>query len=655
MITIDFETRSRVDIGDCGVNKYLECPDFGVLLVALKFDNQPAVAISKGNPYNPSINQEFIERVRAGELLVAHNVGFDYRVYRQTADLFGWPQTRITQWICTQTAAYAAGLPGKLGQVAAALGLAGKLSSGTRLINQLSCPDKAGRFCDDKAKLRAFIDYALRDVELTYEVYQRLLPVIHTLRTDFELRMQQADLEMNDVGMFVDYRAIETAITLNDKMSATLDSTLKQLTDGAVSTVSEVKKMAYYIQQWLPYETSVNKESVDRLLRCDIPLVVRKVLNIRRAGSNTSIAKYQAMKSVMGKNGRIRDTLRIYGAYTGRWAGRIVQTQNLPGGKIENYDNASLAESLSNDGKLPNGVPWGKGLSSAIRGCIMAAPGYRLLVSDYNAIECRILAWLARQMDLLQLFAEGGDPYKEMASTILGKPVEQITDKERKNPGKITELGCGYGMGYKLFADFNNLLTSFAQKCVSAYRRKRPNIPKLWRVLERAAISAVSNPGVLMQATHNIGYLYEGEFLMCILPSGRRIYYFQPQVSLSDPWDTGELVCQLSYITRSKSGVFRTTTWGGSLTENICQAVARDVICNGIDQARSRGMKIAYEAIEAGPKITLQVHDEVVAEVPEGEADYWLSVLESSLVHKAPWMTDLPLAVESWTGRRYKK
>jgi DNA polymerase bacteriophage-type len=576
VIIIDFETRSRVDIKTCGVSKYVACPDFGVLIAAVKFDNQPAVAIYRGNPHNWAINQELIRRVKAKELLVAHNVGFDYRVYQRWASRMGWPDTPITQWACTQTAAMAAGLPAKLEHIGQTFGLGGKDTSGARLITELCKPDKeTGQFNDTWRKMPQFVEYALRDVELTYQVFIRLGPVINTLQSYGELAARQADYLINDRGVGLDLKAVDAAITLYEGMESILNDTMVATTGGAVKKTSHNPGILAYVRRWYPGAYSVDKVACETLLALSTtPPELRKVIKLRQAASNTSIKKYQSMKS-MALNGRARDTLRLYGAFTGRWAGRGIQTQNLPRGNFKDHDNATLAHSLHTTGRLPKGIPWGRGLSAAIRGCIIPAVGNQLIASDYNAIECRVLAWLAGEDWLLELFNNGGDPYKPMAAKILGKPVEQITKAERANPGKNTVLGCGYQMGASRFAKENNVDEAFAKLCVNTYRTINPMTKRLWYGVQDAAVKAISNPGQAF-SYRSLTYCVEGEWLTCLLPSGRKLYYWRPRCGWQ-PWGgEEELRPVLSYWGKSATSVSvqNIHTYGGSLVENCIAAGA---------------------------------------------------------------------------------
>lgn len=645
MIILDFETRSRVDLKTSGVSKYLACPDFGVLVVAVKFDEQPAVALYRGNPDNWGINQELIRRIMAMETIVAHNSGFDYRVYRRWAGQMGWPDTPITQWVCTQTAAYAAGFPGRLGEVGVVLKLGTKLVSGTRLINLLCKPGADGQFRNDWKKLKPMVDYALRDVELTSQMVPRLWQVLKSLRTPTELELQTIDFEMNETGLLTDAIAVDAALAINAQMCQTLNTKMVEVTGSLVGSTTQLPALVRFARRWYPQTASVDKDSIESFLsQRDLPPELRKALKIRQAACNTSVAKFKAIQNMAMADGRVRNTLRYYGAFTGRWAGRGVQTQNLPSGDIAGHDNATLAESLHNHGKLPAGVPWGKGLSAAIRGCIIAPAGDCLVASDYNAIECRVLAWLADEKSLLRLFAQGEDPYIPMAAAILKKHPEDVTKAERKKWGKATVLGCGYGMGAAKFAVFNGVTETDAALAVTTYRSKHPAIKGLWRLLEKAALHAVLNPNTWTCVNGKVYFRVEGEFLECLLPSGRKLFYLQPDASQEDRFNSGELSYRLSYLSRFNSTVVKTHTHGGVLTENICQAIARDIIANGLIEAGKKGLRLI-----------LQVHDEVVCEVPVGDVENQVKVLEACLLAKAPWMEGLPLGVESWHGKRYKK
>lgn len=623
---------------------YLDCNDFGVLVIAFAIGDGPANTIYQGCPLNYKYNQELTAALLANPTIVAHNIDFDYRVYQKIRGLFNWPHVPIEQWNCTQTAAYMAGLPGKLDHVTKALGIGEKMKSGTSLITWYSKPRADGSFNNNPQRLFEFAAYAAHDVELCREVAKRLSAQMTLQQSPLERWVRRVDLSMNDLGLPIDLRAVNAAIGLSEGMKRLLDSTLSRLTDGRLTSVGQIDRILKLTQEFYPNVESANAESINTLLsQRDCPALLRKILLIRRSGGNTSVNKYKAFKTRVQRDGRVRCTLRHYGAFTGRWAGRGPQTQNLPSGLIAGFNNATLAESLHTTLSLPKGVPWGKGLSAAIRGVILAPEGQELLVSDYNAIECRVLAWLAGQKDMLSIFQAGGDVYIPMAAKILKKPIEDVTRKERNRIGKATILGCGYGMGAARFALENKVPYEMAASAVSAYRRENSCIPRLWKGLESAATQAVLDPGRRYHCGP-ISYVLVGDFLECYLPIGRPLFYFRPTVCRADKWGTGDTSIQIQYIRKENTGLVKKSTWGGSLVENVCQAIARDLIAQGLINLHSEG----FQTI-------LQVHDEVVVLVAGEGGSTLMAAVESCLTRQHPVYAGLPLKVESWIGKRYRK
>jgi len=629
---------------ESGVPLYIDCPDFGPLVIAFAVDDGPSRAIYQGCLLNYEYHQELVAALRAGHIIVAHNIDFDYRVYQKIRRVFGWPDVPIEQWSCTQTAAYMAGLPGKLDHVTKALDIGHKMKSGANLITLYCKPRVDGSFSNSPLRLFEFAAYAAHDVELCREVALRLPAQMKLQQSPLERWARRVDLAMNELGLPVDLRAVNAAIGLSGGMKTVLDNTLARLTEGRITTVGQIDRILKLAQEFYPNVVSVNAESINTLIsQRDCPAILRKVLLIRRAGGNASVNKYKAFKTRLQLDGRVRCTLRHYGAFTGRWAGRGVQTQNMPKGLIAGFKNDTLAESLHTTLALPKGVPWGKGLSAAIRGVILAPEGQALLVSDYNAIECRVLAWLSGQHDMLATFQAGGDVYIPMAAKILKKTVEEVTRSERDRIGKATILGCGYGMGATRFAAENKVSIEMAVSAVSSYRHENAHIPRLWKGLEKAATQAVLSHGQWYHCGL-ISYIRVGDFLECHLPSGRPLFYYKPTVCRSDKWGTGDTSPQLHYINKENTGLVKKSTWGGSLVENVCQAIARDLIVQGLINLHSEGFKTI-----------LQVHDEVVVLVAEAEGNTLMGAVESCLTRQPPVYAGLPLKVESWTGKRYRK
>jgi DNA polymerase len=385
-------------------------------------------------------------------------------------------------------------------------------------------------------------------------------------------------------------------------------------------------------------DESLNKKAVENLLaKNSLPDNVRHALELRQLGGKSSVAKYQAMRDRASADGRVRGNLMYCGASTGRFSGQGVQIQNLPRETPKDWDASRV--------HLPNSNSQLADLSKMIRGCIIAAPGTRLMWADYAAIEARGVAWIAGQKDLVQLFHDGADVYCDMASEIYGRVVTKA-DPAGRFLGKSVILGCGYSMGAARFrqacaAQGQDISEELAQHAVGTYRTKFAKIPLLWRGLNDAIIDAVEHHG-METFYRNVQFIADKHWLLINLPSNRKLFYRQPRiVTHAGPFGerpTVEYMAQ-NQLTR-QWGWER--SFGGKWTENIVQGICRDLICDAMT---------ALEA--AGYPVIASVHDEVICEVPNGHSS--IEEMIEIMCRVPAWATGFPINAEGKEAVRYGK
>jgi DNA polymerase len=547
---------------------------------------------------------------------------------------------------------------------------------------------------EDEEKIRRLIKYCETDVETERAVAEVLRPLPPAERAVFLMNQR-----MNDRGVQVDMELVRASQEIMDHVLEEANFRLREITGGAVQKVTNVADMREWIQGRGVEIPDLRKDTVRDLLETELPDSVREVLTIRQEAGKTSTAKLDAFEQCVADDGRAHGLLMYHGASTGRWAGQLVQPQNFPRPEFKREELEGLIPAvLARD--LPAieqvGAP-AVVISSLLRSIFTAAPGHVLLAADYSQIEARVLAWIAGQEDLVALFASGGKIYETMAAFIFDMSVKDVAkDSFERQIGKNSVLGAGFQMGADRFAEQvreqtgiilergrywacpkcdndhkiwhvdddpdrtcylchekmvvrrNPEVVDVAAQALKGYRTLYHLIPQFWKDIEAAAMKAVRNPGEVYTVGHGaeIKYTYRGQFLWCQLPSKRFLAYARPEIRekrLPEPYD--DIIKEsLSYL-----GVDSLTkqwrrhyTYGGHLTENVVQAMARDVMAG----AMLRTERAGYRPI-------LTVHDEVVVEAPEGEADF-ASFME--LIQTLPrWATGLPLAAEGWSGERYRK
>lgn len=646
VVFLDFETRSTVGLPNTGVYPYAEHPDTGIWCMAYAFDDEePQVWL----PTDGNLPDRLAQHIWNGEEMHAWNAQFERLVWRHK--MTAWVEPTLTQWHCTMARAATYGLPLHLAQAASALLVdEQKDMEGKRLMMQMSRPrrlDEDGRpvWWDDPDKLRRLIEYCKQDVRTERAIHHKLQEPSCS-----ERRIWVLDQQINDRGVGLDLPLIEAAKECAEVALEQANTRLEEITNGEVTAVSEVVSLTAWLNKHTPCD-SVAKPAVEDMLAREVPADVREALMLRREAGKSSVAKLATMLDYRAADGRAHGLLQYMGASgTGRWAGRGIQPQNFPRGVVKDVENFIPAvlnknlDAIRSAGAAPMEV-----ISSMLRSTFIAKPDHRFIVEDYNAIEARVLAWLAGQEDLIELFRTGGKVYETMAATIFDVPVESVAkgSKER-HVGKEAVLGLGYQMGWSKFQARCasqakvQLSDEKAREAVTAYRAKNDKIARLWSSMEQAALSATNLRPVRI-AGGKIEFFRSGEWLVMRLPSKRTLKYFKPRaVERETPWGatkTGVMVTGVNSTTKQWGNQY---LYGGLLVENAVQAIARDLLADAM-----------VKLDDAGYPIVLTVHDEVVVEPQYGFGSQ--EEVERIMQTVPDWAVGCPVTVEGWEGERYKK
>ena len=634
VVSIDFETRSAVDLRKTGVYKYASDPSTDIWCMAYKAPWSDDVQVWLPGDEMDTYLEDWII---AGGLLSAWNANFERTIWNEImVGRYQWPRTNIKQWRCTMAQASAMGLPRSLGQAAAVLGVEEqKDKTGAALMLRMARPRKVNAdgsytWWNTKDKLDTLVEYCRQDVRTELSVAE----VLHEM-PDSERRLYQLDQRINDRGVGLDVDLVHRVKELANNASLEIDAEIQRLTKGQVKAATNAMDLTAWLNAHGIRAKSVDKQTVGRLLSFDrLHPVIREVLKLRQNGAKSSTAKYDAMLHAVNADGRMRGLLVYHGAATGRWSGKLVQPQNFPRPqKKQDELDEIIAKLKAGEDVSEHGA--GTVLASdLLRSMLVADEGHRLMFADYSAIEARVLAWVAGQSDLVETFRKGGDVYIEMASAIYNVGVESVTDKQRQ-VGKMAILGCGYGMGGKRFAEQCASMgirvdEDEAKRIVAVYREKNNQIAQYWRDVENDFVEMVKDAG-------RVGSV------KLPLPSGRLLTYHNPRIIQREtPWgamrDTAQ-VDTLNSVTRQWTSQI---IWGGLLTENVVQATARDM------------MATAMMALELkGYNVILSVHDEIICEVPDdfGSLDEMIDIM----TQVPAWAEGCPINAEGKEGKRYRK
>lgn len=610
---IDIETFSSVDIKKAGAFRYVESPDFEVLLIAYAWDQEPVQLLDMRGPNVAALAELDViaeALVDPSIVKVAHNSAFERAALRRWLDGEYLPPE---EWEDTMILAAYNGLPLSLEASGAALGLRDqKIKEGTLLINYFCKPCKptltnGGRSRNlpehDMDRWARFREYCRRDVEVAQAIYYRLDGAVPV--SDFERRIWALDARINERGVRIDPELATAAMAVDNAFTAECKEEMQRLT--GLDNPGSVQQLKDWLGSRGLFPDSLDKEAVAGMLDEAVDPTTIRVLQLRQLLGKTSTTKYGTMLAAACKDGRMRGLTQYYGAgRTGRWAGRLVQLQNLPQnhldaiGEVRELVRARDLETLELIYGNVSDV-----LSQLIRTALVAEPGQTFLVADFSAIEARVIAWMAGEQWRQDVFAAGGDIYCSSASQMFGVPVEKHgINGHLRQKGKVAELACGYGGGVGAMVNFGadkmGLSEAEMQEIVTQWRAASPSIPRFWRAAEAAARAALESPGRTYRIPScGVMYRKDADALRCLLPSGRQLSYWGARIT-----DDGSIV----YTGQGASGGWmKKDTWGGKLVENIVQAVSRDALAVAMDRLDAAGWRIVFH-----------VHDEVVAEAPEG-------------------------------------
>lgn len=658
---IDIETFSSVDIAKSGAYKYMESVDFEILLVAYAFDGGEIKIIDLAQ--GETLPQEFTSALT--DLAVdkcAHNAVFE----RKAFEAIGL-KVPAEQWHCSAIKAAYCGLPLSLDQVNKALKLGedkAKLSTGKALIKYFSCPVKPTKANGqrhrnlphhDPEKWGLYKIYCVRDVEAEREIDKRLeryeIP-------NFERRNYILDQKINDRGIMVDLILAANAYGIDEQFSKELRQRMKDLTG------LENPNSVAQLKEWLSNATgkevkSLAKDVIPGLLE-GADDTVSEVLRLRQQGSKSSTKKYKAMLECACDDQRAHGLFQFYGANrTGRWAGRLVQLQNLPQNKIEELDEAR-AMVASNDYDFLDMVYGDQVptvLSELIRTAFVAPASHTFAVADFSAIEARVIAWLAGEKWRLDVFNSHGKIYEASASKMFGVPLDEV-DKDLRAKGKVAELALGYQGAVGALrqmdkkGDLEHLDDNEVRDIVTSWRRANPAIKNLWHVVENAAKKAIKLR-CRVPGPQGLEFSCDENYLMIKLPSGRSLFYYKPSIG-SNRYGS-ESIKYRGMDQKTKQWAF-IESYGGKLVENIVQAIARDLLAFAM-----------LRLDEAGFKIVMHVHDEAICEVkksvkvigPQGieeikavdKLEHMCEIMGESVY----WAPGLPLRADGYLTDYYKK
>lgn len=634
-ISIDFETRSRSDLVAEGLDRYSKHHSTEVICMAYCFPGAPVKLWIPEQDPAPGFLSEPSARFSAW------NAAFEYNILRNVLMI----PVRWEQFTDTMAIAAANNIPQNLEEAAIFLGVTEqKDATGKRLIQKLSKPQRNGEFCYDPVLLEQMYEYCKQDVRTEMAVAEGLRPL-----SDTEQAVWVMTQKINDRGVPVDPAELQRAVATAAINKANIQSEITVLTGGI--TANQPAKIAEWLRSANIVVEDLTAETVHKLLaRKDIPDKIRRVLELRQAGSLTSVAKYEKMLEVQ-VNGRIRNTLVYHGASTGRFASRGgLNLQNLARPHYQDNEEGRRALQEAVERVLERGEGGTmEELSSLVRSSIKAPGGHVFVDADFSSIENRVASWIAGQTDKVELFRNGLDEYKTFASNSLYRvPYEEVT-KEMRQVSKSAVLGCMFGQGAKGLIDYADglgvtLTPEQSEQAVRAYREEYHKVKETWYAYEQAAVEAIKVPGILIQSGKVSFKAAKGALWMC-LPSGRFICWRDPKVEAQlTPW--GQL--RDGVTVRNQSTFTRKWGWnkliGPSIFQSAVQATARDMLTESMLRLEQDG----FEMLNC-------IHDEVLLLVKEADGESALARVIEVMTTPPKWAPGFPLAAEGWFGKRYRK
>ena len=637
---IDFETYSEADIKKVGAWIYSMHPSTEVICMAYAEQGKPTLWLPKDPVPNFVKN---LSRLPETGTLEAWNSFFEYCIWH---NVLKWPLIPLSCWHDTMAQAAALALPLKLSSCGEALGLPQdkqKDKRGSYLIQRLCKPNR-GKRIHDTDLLSEIYEYCQQDVVSEREIKKLLRPL-----NSQERKLWILDQEINIRGASVDLKNVNHAQAIIGKINKTLNAEIQELTNGVLPDAAKRDQVIQYCKtQGVKLDAYDKNYITEALKRNSLPQDVKRILEIRQQTGKTSLAKYSKLQEITTQNNRVHGLLMFHAATTGRWAGRLFQPQNLPRPSFEDteacislfhHEDPTLIETFY-------GEPC-EALSSCVRGMIIAEPGKRLMIADYSAIEARVLAWLAGQKDILEVFKGHGKIYEHTASKIYSTSIESIT-KTQRFIGKVATLALGYQGGSRAFLKMAegydlrkfdiSLSESAAEEIKSDWRLANRNIVRFWYGIEEAAKAAVKELGSIY-SYRGIKFKVQEGFLFCRLPSGRFLAYYKPKIQ---PGTFGNLQVSFMGMNSYTRKWERQSTYGGKLVENITQAVARDIMASAMLRLDTKEYRII-----------LTVHDEIISEVNKGFGS--IEEYKNIMCELPEWAEGLPIEAEGIECKRYQK
>lgn len=643
-LAIDIETYSSVSLQKCGVYAYAESPDFDILLLGYAFDDGPVTVIDLTREKFPAEIKDAIYDPTV--LKTAFNASFE----RTCLSTYLGKRTLPEQWSCTAVMARELGLPSSLEAVGAVLGLPEdkqKSKTGKALIRYFSIPCKPTKVNGqrvrnlpehDRDRWKMYIEYNRQDVEAERAIRKKLSKF---KMTDAEQALWVHDQNINDRGVMVDYTFAEKAVAIDKVIK---DRLLQKAVD---LTGLENPKSTAQLKAWIEKTANIDVESLNKKSIADVRAKAQNtdvdaMLDIRAGLAKTSTEKYNAMLRTACHDNRIRGLTQFYGASrTGRWAGRLVQMQNLPQNKMPDKD-LDIARQLVRSGDIEtleicfddvSGT-----LSQLIRTAFIPKPGCRFIVADFSAIEARVLAWLANEYWRMEVFNTHGKIYESSAEQMFHLPPGSV---KKGNPmrqkGKIAELALGYGGSVGALKSMGALDMGIEESelkpLVNSWRVANPAITKFWWDTD-AAIRRTIQTQEPTRLPHGMGFYKKGPLLKLVLPNGRELSYVKPAIVDDNIIYEGTL--------QSSGAWGRIESYGPKLVENIVQATARDCLAVAIDRLEKAGFPVVFH-----------VHDEVICEVPIGVSS--AEELSEIMSETIDWAKDLPLRADAYECEYYRK
>lgn len=664
-LSIDIETYSSIDLTKSGVYKYIQ-NDFEILLIAYAYDDEEIKIIDLKN--NEKIPEKLKEDILDENIIkTAFNANFERVCLSKYFNTYLSPK----MFRCTQVHALYLGLPHGLENVAKSLRLKEqKLEEGKSLIRFFNKRENLDLLTSNNENIKKgevlkkyeeFKKYCINDVKVERSI-RKILEKVKL--PESEQKLWQLDQEINDRGVLVDSKLLNNAIYYDNYFKNILIEKLKTITN--INNPKSNNQMKDYLNSLGLNVNSLSKESVESLLNSDEVKKnphyekIKEVLHLRKMLNKTSTKKYESMKRCMCDDERIRGLFQFYGANrTGRWAGRLVQVQNLPQNKINNLEQ--VREKIRNDIikdfpsrkkefnknlnlNLYNNENLSSLLSQLIRTTFIPKKNHRFIIADFSAIEARIIAYLSNEKWRIDVFNTHGKIYEASASKMFKVDINEITkESELRQKGKIAELALGYQGGVKALVSMGaynmNLCESELIEIVRAFRSSNTNIVKLWNNAQKAFIEAVKNKSVV-HIDKNISFIYEGNILFIKLPSGRRLSYIRPKIDYDNIFNKYIITYEGIDPTTKKSK--RLTTYGGKLVENIVQAIARDVLAQAMMNLKNHGFNIV-----------MHVHDEIVLEVEENVSS--IEEICEIMCKENKYLKGLKLKADGFESKYYKK